>query len=606
MSEPVDTVFSLDWPRSRRIRGWLERGLGLTRFERMRRDHPAEIVGSDLLVWILDYVGVGLRVANADLERIPASGPVVVVANHPFGGLEGIALARALTLVRPDVKILANFLLGRIPELRDFFLLVDPFARRSSTMTNARTLRRGLDWLSGGGAMIVFPAGEVASLDLHERRVADPAWNPAAAALARLAGAPALPVFVPGRNRALFQTVGLVHPSLRTALLPREFLARRGTTIELRVGTPVPPTRLAEFADDRLAIAYLRDRTEILAERVTTPALSRLGAVQPRRTPEGAASIVPAVPADIVADEIASLPEEALLVASEDLRVFVARAPAIPNVLREIGRLREVTFRDVGEGTGREIDLDEFDATYLHLFIWNRAGREIVGAYRLGPTDEILAASGVDGLYTASLFKYDPKLFDAMGPAIEMGRSWIRTEHQKSYVGLMLLWKGIGEFVGRRPHYATLFGPVSISAEYRSLSQRLIVAFLERNRKLADWSEWVRPTNPFREPRRAGASLRPANLIDLDDVSTFISEIEADQKGVPILLKQYLRLEGRLLGYNVDPAFANVLDVLILVDLRRTSRTALRRYMGPSNMARFLDHHERAGHSAFASKASSL
>ena len=191
-------------------------------------------------------------------------------------------------------------------------------------------------------------------------------------------------------------------------------------------------------------------------------------------------------------------------------------------------------------------------------------------------------------------FKYQPKLFDAMGPALEMGRSWIRSEHQKSFTGLMLLWKGIGEFDGRHPRYATLFGPVSISADYRSASQRMIVAFLERNRKMSEWSDWVAPTTPLRAPRWPGARRGPSHLNDLEDVSTFISEIESDQKGVPILLKQYLRLDGRLLSYNVDPDFANVLDVLIVVDLRRTSQKALQRYMGRDNLERFRAFHAPA------------
>jgi putative hemolysin len=517
-----------------------------------------------------------------------------VVANHPFGGIEGLAIAQALTRVRPDVKLFANYLLSRIPELRDVFLFVDPFARSGSAAANAKALRGALAWLAGGGVLAVFPAGEVASLDPKTRRVADPAWNPIIARLARRTGAAVLPVFVPGRNRAFFQAAGLLHPALRTALLPREFLARRGTPIELRVGTPVPAARLATAKNDAEAIAYLRDRTEILAARVAPADSPGVGAIQPRRTPSAPAPVVPAVPPGALAAEVAGLPEDAHLVDSDELKVYVARADAIPNVLREIGRLREVTFRDVGEGTGREIDLDAFDAAYWHLFIWDEAAHEIVGAYRLGPTDELIPASGIGGLYTATLFRYDARLFEAMGPALEMGRSFIRTEHQKSYVALMLLWKGIGEFVGRHPRYATLFGPVSISADYRSLSQRLIVAFLERNRKLTGWTQWVRPTNPFREPRRPGAPLGPAHLSDLDDVSTFISEIESDQKGVPILLKQYLRLDGRLLSYNVDPDFTNVLDVLIVVDLRRTSQKARQRYMGRENLQRFRAFHGSA------------
>lgn len=609
MSVDPDRVFALDWtPRGpvRRAafsaaRPILERAFGLKRLDRIYRARPAGIAGEAFLDWVLDRLGVALRIGDADLQNIPREGPVIVVANHPFGGIEGIALARAITRVRPDVRVLANVLLGRIPELRDLFLLVDPFAGPGSQGANARGLRRALAWLTEGGVLAVFPAGEVASLDLSARRVADPVWSPTIAGLVRHTGAVSVPVFIPGRNRAIFQTAGLIHPVLRTALLPRELLARRGTTIELRVGTPVPAARLAGFGDDARAIGYLRDRTEILAARGAPAELPRGGAIQPRRTPAVAAPVVAAVPAAALAADVASLPEDARLIEADGLSVYVARATEIPNVLREIGRLREITFRDVGEGTGREIDLDAFDATYLHLFIWNASTREIVGAYRLGLTDELIAASDLDGLYTASLFKYDRRLFETMGPALEMGRSWIRTEHQKSYVGLMLLWKGIGEFVGRHPRYATLFGPVSISAEYRSLSQRLIVAFLERNRKQTVWARWVRPTNPFRATRRPGASLSPAHLTDLDDVSTFISEIESDQKGVPVLLKQYLRLDGRLLGYNVDPEFSNVLDVLIVVDLRLTAPRILQRYMGPENLERFRAFHDAARNETRAS-----
>ena len=575
------SVFTIDWaPRGRVTRAAfafakpiLERVSGLTGLGRVYEARPEGLDGPGLAGWTLDHLGIEVRMSRADEERIPAEGPVVVVANHPFGGVEGLALLHTLTQVRPDVRVLANFLLQRIPELKWSFLPVDPFRARS----NAKGLRESLAWLRAGGLLVVFPAGEVASLDLRARRVADPAWSATVAGLVRRSEATVVPLFIPGRNGATFQAAGLVHPLLRTALLPRALLARSGKPIELRVGTPIPASRLADLGDDN-AIGYLRDRTEILSGR-TAP-------VQPRRTPDHAEPIVPPVPAALLAEEVASLPADARLVEADGLDVYVARAASIPNVLREIGRLRETTFRDVGEGTGRSIDLDEFDRTYLHLFVWNREAKEVVGAYRLGLTDELLAAGGVDALYTATLFRYDAKLFEAMGPAIEMGRSWVRTEYQRSYAGLMLLWKGIGEFVARSPRHATLFGPVSISAEYRSLSQQLIVAFLERNRKLTDWARWVRPTNPFRPGRG-----RTASVSNLEDVSTFISEIEADQKGIPILLKQYLKLDGRLLSYNVDPDFSGVLDVLIVVDLRRTREQILLRYLGKEGLAAFRAHH---------------
>ncbi len=594
MSAPDNRAFRLDWPRSKAVRGILERVTGLASLDREYRTRPAGLDDGGFLRWTLSTLNVDTRVDEADLARIPKSGPVLVIANHPFGGMEGIALASTLKRVRPDVKVLANFLLGRIPELRDLFVFVDPFERSGVQASNTRGLRAAVSWLSDGGLLAVFPAGEVASLDWRSGRIRDPRWNPTVSRLARRTGADTVPVFVPGRNRAIFHAAGFVHPAARTALLAREFLARRGKPVALRFGTPVPAARLREFPDDVAATAYLRDLTEILAERGGGAPAPPAGAIQPRRTPREAAPIVAPQPPAALEAEIGALPEDALLIESEGLQVLVARAAQIPATLREIGRLRELTFREVGEGTGREIDIDVFDATYLHLFIWSRADRQVVGAYRLGPTDELIPRHGIRGLYTASLFRYDARLFEAMGPALEMGRSWIRIEHQKSYAGLMLLWKGIGQFVGRHPRYATLFGPVSISAEYRSASQRLIVAFLERNRKLGDWARWVRPTNPFRESAGRGARRGPAELRDLEDVSTFISEIEADQKGVPILLKQYLRLDGRLLGYNVDPDFANVLDVLILVDLRTSPAKALARYMGRENLERFRTYHQSA------------
>ncbi len=603
MSGDRDNVFSIEWRPAGRVgraaflaaKPVLERALGIAEIADRYRRRPAGIDGHDFMTWTLNRFGGDLRVTPADLERVPATGPVVVVANHPFGAIEGVALAIAMNRVRPDVKVLANFILGRIHELRDAFLLVDPFGGPAAKRANALGLRRALDWLGGGGLLVVFPAGEVASFDLKARRVVEPAWSPSVAGLIRKSGACAVPVFIPGRNGALFQAAGLLHPALRTALLPRQFLKRGGRVIELRVGSAVTAARLAELGDDRRAIAYLRDRTEILAERIPASGLVRAAAVQPRRTPPMAQAIVPPVPPAVLAEEVASLPPSALLVEADELQVFLARAPEIPNVLHEIGRLREVTFRDVGEGTGREIDLDGFDASYLHMFLWNRTAREVAGAYRLGLTDELLSARGVAGLYTATLFKYDRKLFEAMGPAIEMGRSWIRTEYQRSYAGLMLLWKGIGTYVARDPRHATLFGPVSISAEYRSVSQRLIVAFLERNRKLTDWARWVTPTNPLREERRASARPEPASLSNLEEVSSFISEIEGDQKGVPVLLKQYLKLDGQLLGYNVDPEFSNVLDVLIVVDLRRTASRNLQRYLGKEGLARFYAWHAEHG-----------
>jgi putative hemolysin len=296
-----------------------------------------------------------------------------------------------------------------------------------------------------------------------------------------------------------------------------------------------------------------------------------------------------------MAGEIARLLPSQTLVESGDNIVIQAEAEQIPVILREIGRLREMTFRAAGEGTGKEIDLDRFDASYIHLFIWNRVKQEVVGAYRLGRTDELVKKQGPRGIYTSTLFHYKPGFLDHLGPALEMGRSFIRLEYQKSYAPLLLLWKGIGRFVFENPQYRTLFGPVSITDEYQAASKQLIIAFLKANRLRTDLAGFVRPRKPLQ--RRTVKSVdidRAIGIIqdDIDHVSELVSCIEKDRKGVPILLKQYLKLGGRIIGFNVDPAFGNVLDGLIMVDLSRTDPRILERYMGKEGTKHFLAYHE--------------
>jgi putative hemolysin len=276
-----------------------------------------------------------------------------------------------------------------------------------------------------------------------------------------------------------------------------------------------------------------------------------------------------------LAHDVASLPVERKLAESGGLAVWIGSSAELPNVLREIGRLREIAFRGAGEGTGRAFDLDRFDNHYLHLFLWNAATREVAGAYRLGPTPDILPKRGVRGLYTSTLFHYRQELFDTLGPAIELGRSFVRPEYQKQYAPLLLLWKGIGRYVASRPECATLFGGVSISAGYHSDSRHLIVRFLETHRA-GQLARWVAPRNPYR-PRNGAPNSAPASL---DQLSTVIADIEPDGKGVPILVKQYLKSGGKVLGFNVDRQFSDTLDALMMVDMRNATPALQERYLG--------------------------
>jgi putative hemolysin len=537
----------------------------------------------------LDRLRVRLDVEDADLARVPASGPLVVVANHPFGGVDGLALHALLRRIRPDVKLLGNYLLHRLPELRGTVIPVDPFGGAAAIRGSVSGLKAARRWLEAGGCLAVFPAGEVSHLQLGRVAITDPAWSPSVARLARRAGAAMLPVHFAGANGALFQLAGLVHPRLRTALLPRELLRRQATSIAVRVGRVVPAVRLASMDDDA-ATALLRARTYVLAR---DRRLGRPAAVISDRPRRFLRAVAGPVAGHRLAAEIEALPEACWLGAQGEFRVALATAAQIPTLLDEIGRLREITFRAAGEGTGRTRDLDAFDAYYRHLFVWHRGDRTLAGAYRLGLTDEILAERGASGLYTQTLFRYDRRLLDRLSPAIELGRSFVRAEYQRDYAPLLLLWKGIGRFVAAHPRYRRLFGPVTISHDYSSVSKHLLMAFLEANRRLPDLARLVAPRNPPPVARRRDEGVVAGRTaIDLDEADALVADIEADGRGLPVLLRQYLKLNARLLGWNVDRRFGRALDGLMLVDLVDVPRPVLARYLGKDGAAAFLEAHD--------------
>jgi putative hemolysin len=281
------------------------------------------------------------------------------------------------------------------------------------------------------------------------------------------------------------------------------------------------------------------------------------------------------------------------LVRQGNFSVFVAGAPEIPNLLREIGRLREIAFREVGEGTGEHVDIDKFDDYYLHLFLWDEQTRQVAGAYRIGRADMILRQFGPKGLYTSSLFKFQTPFLSHLDDALELGRSFIVPQYQRNLSTLPILWKGISVWITRHPRYKKLFGPVSISRDYHGLSRKLIVEFLNDNRLHPDLATLVKPRKPFRylRNRKILREFISAELKNVDDFSALISSIEEDGKGIPMLLKHYLRLKGTLLSFNVDKSFSSCLDGLIMVDLTETDPKLLAKYMGEEASGVYLAHH---------------
>jgi putative hemolysin len=542
---------------------------------------------------LLKEMQVDLRLQPADLERIPAKGPLVAVANHPFGMLDGAALGVLLSRVRPDVRVMTNSLLEGIPELREHCFYVDPFRTAASVEKNLKALKQAIEWLQQGGALAVFPAGEVSQLNVGKAEVADSVWSTVAARLIRKTGASALPVYFCGHNSVTFQLLGLIHPRLRTLVLLQEFLQQRGKELEVRVGTSIPPELMSSVGNDREATEYLRLRTYLLSYRGKKPLSlpTKMRAVLPRKAQE---TIVPAVPQSFLVRDIESLPPEQLLTESSDFAVYAARSNDMPHLLEELGRLREITFRAAGEGTGKCADIDQFDSYYWHLLLWNKEKRELAGAYRAGDTDEIIRAHGVKGLYTNTVFRYDERLFLKIGSALELGRSFVRTEYQRQYAPLLQLWKGIARFVAARPQTPVLFGAVSISNEYSRLSREMIVQYFESRDDGREFADLIQPRTPFRAPklRRWDCRAFCDALHNLDELGEPISDLEEDGKGVPILIRQYDKVGGKLVGFNLDRKFSDVVDGLVIVDLRQTDPTVLERYMGKEGYAGFRRFHK--------------
>ena len=526
----------------------------------------------------LKALDVEPRISDPELDAIPVHGPLLVASNHPHGALDGLLLASIVGRKRSDVRVLTNHLLSRIPDLSELCFFVDPFGGPTASARSHVGLRAAHLWLRNGGALVVFPSGEVAHRRGASGSPIDSPWRSTIGRLLQTTGAQVLPAFIDGANTRWFYAAGCVHPALRTALLARELLNKRGIAVTVRLGVPLAARDLVDGTDDAAGMtASIRGAVEELGHTVAP-------AEHATSEPHAVSGVNRA---STIAAEIAKLPRESCLIESGAFQVFVAEARRVPAALREIGRLRELTYWAVGEGTGRQLDLDSFDDRYLHLFSWDRQRKRIVGAYRIGQTDRIMATAGVDGLYTRTLFRYDERLITRLSPALELGRSFVRAEYQKNYTALLLLWKGIGRFVAIHPQYRVLFGPVSISCRYSDRSHCLLMAFLHQNHLDSDLAQIVEPITP-RVVTPAPAPYVPRSVEEADRL---VTEAERDGKGVPVLLRQYLKLNAKLLGFNVDPQFGDALDALMMVDLTTVDVTILNRYLGRQATAQFLARH---------------
>ncbi|MBS0199532.1 MAG: lysophospholipid acyltransferase family protein [Proteobacteria bacterium] len=535
----------------------LARWSRLDRIEAFLNAH-ADLDGLAFVRSGLDFLQVRYAVDEGDLARIPATGRLVIVANHPSGAIDAFALLDAVGRVRGDVRIVANDFLTAIEPIRDLLLSVRILGGRP----DAASVRAIDAALQREECVIVFPAGEVSRMS--PRGIRDGRWHRGFLRFARAANAPVLPMHVKARNSALFYGTSAMFKPAATALLAREMFSRRNGQIRLRVG------EVMEIAADADASAVMRD------VRRAVYALARRPIDAAETTELAQEPLAVARSPVVIRDAVQVL--ELLGSTSDGKEIRIGRLEAGSALLDEIGRLRELTFRMVGEGTGKRLDLDLYDSWYEHIVLWDAQATRIAGAYRIARGARVLAERGLQGLYTASLFDYRDAAIPHLAQGMELGRSFVVPDYWNSR-SLDYLWQGIGAYLQRHPDIRYLFGSVSISAALPVQAREQLVAYYSRF--FGGQSSLATSRRPF------SYFAAPPEFGDLDGDTAFRvlkSNLDALGAQVPVLYKQYTELcepgGARFLAFGVDPDFSNAVDGLIEVDLHCLRAKKRQRYLG--------------------------
>ncbi len=515
---------------------------------------------------VLQVFGTHTINEGEDLEEImPKTGPLVVYANHAFGGIEGVILAARCGLLRNDFKLIANRMLYRIPELRPMIIPINVAAK--SQKENFAAIRSALRHVENGGSVGIFPSGVVSHFSFNQMRITEPSWFSLAGRLARVPDAQVLPIYFKGTNSPMFHAAGCIHPLLRTMLLPRELWRMRGRSIRYVVGKPLDKKLMQSLADDKARTAHMRVRCELLArEDKSLPKIWHTPVAQPCAQ-------------DILQTEIQKYLDKSTLVDEERHAIFSIQGDESSIILNELCRLREETFRLVGEGSGNERDIDQFDKEYTHLVLWDKEDKAIVGAYRVRCFENDEAKHISQKLYTASLFSYQPEFFTKYNRYMELGRAFVVPKYQRDYGPLLLLWKGISRLTYIKK-IRTLFGPCSMGLGYADASAYILRKFLKQN-------HWHDELSTLVQGKRKPASFSGINApdvqgLDYNACNRAVKDIEGD-KGLPILFKHYLQLGGRIAAFHEDRIFGT-LDALLVVDLNTSPDKTLLRYMSADEL----------------------
>lgn len=527
--------------------------------------NTGEMQGAAFLDSVLQQLNIQYTFREEELKNIPKTGSFIVIANHPYGGIDGLILMSLFLKQRPDFKMMLNYLLQQFPEVLSNSILVDPFERKSNSGLNIKGIRKSLSLLKKDTPVGIFPAGEVSTFQLDKMRITDKQWHPVVGKMILKAEVPVVPVYFSGHNSFLFHMMGMVNPKLRTARLPAELFNKK-ETIQIRIGKPVYVSTIKSFQDSDKLLRFLRAKTYSLGSSLDVKPYYMF----PRIRKKIAEPIIPETPVEELLPEIEQLNnQKSLLVKQQQFSVYIAASVEIPSILREISRLREITFRDVGEGTNHAFDSDEFDLYYKHLFVWDHENKRLVGAYRIGEGAKLFARYGKKGFYLNQLFKFNKDFDPIFKSSLELGRSFIVSDYQRSPFALMLLWKGIYEFVHRNPEYTTLIGPVSISNAFTHLSKGLMVNYIQKNHFDNALADMVSPRKQYRFTFKGESKgFKDSDIQEMRLIDQLISDIEPTRSKVPVLLKKYLSKHAKIIAFNVDPDFNHSLDGLLVLKLK--------------------------------------
>tara|TARA_B100001939_G_scaffold118521_1_gene102892 strand:- start:3048 stop:4811 length:1764 start_codon:yes stop_codon:yes gene_type:complete len=566
----INDIEKISGLKNKRINQFIMHLLGFNNINKFYYEHESE-EPLDFLISLLNEFNVKIDVKEKDLRKIPLSGGFLTVSNHPFGGWDGIILLYLMLKKRPDFKIMANFLLEKINPLKSCIIAVNPF-ENISNYSSISGLKKALWYIKNDVPVGIFPAGEVSSFSLENKKITDKRWDNTSIRLIRASQKPILPVYFKGTNSMMFNTIGLINPKLRSAALGRELLKKKNTIVNVKIGDIISIKEQTAFNNNNDYGRYLRARTYALGNKLNTnqfyfPRNLKL------KSPE---KIIKPVNSNLLIKEIQDLSSEDLLFEIKDFQIFCTSVKNLPNIIIEIGRLREETFREVGEGTNKSIDLDEFDLYYKHLFIWNKKTNEIIGAYRIGEGDSIMRKYGKSGFYMNQLFRIDSEFNFVLERGLEMGRSFIVKHYQKNALMLYLLWKGVFYYLLNNVQFQFLFGPVSISNSYSKISQKVIVDFIKDNHFDSELSKLVKPRKAFKYNKNSEinySSFRNNNMITLDNL---IAALETNHFKVPVLIKKYIGQNGKFIGFNIDPKFSKSLDGFLLLDLKEIDKNTIK------------------------------